>query len=64
MSMDFIKGLPISNRYFVILVVVDRLSKYAHFIIMVYPYTTIQVTQVFAQHVFQVTWTTIKYYHK
>lgn len=38
-SMDFIEGLPQSNGYDGILVVVDRLTKYAHFVPMVHPYT-------------------------
>jgi hypothetical protein len=39
--------------YFVILVVMDIVSKYTHFIAMVHPYTTIQVAQVFAHYVFK-----------
>lgn len=43
--LDFIEGLPKSNRKFVIFVVVDRLTKYAHFMLLSHPYTVIIVAQ-------------------
>ena len=45
-SMDFIKGFPISNGVSVIMVVVDRLSKYRHFVALKHPYTTKSMAEI------------------
>ncbi|KAK9057995.1 hypothetical protein SSX86_022835 [Deinandra increscens subsp. villosa] len=50
-SMDFIVGLPPSSRFDTILVVVDRLSKYAHFICLSHPYTAKGVASVFCKEI-------------
>ena len=52
-SMDFIDGLPLSKGYNVILVVVDRFSKYCHFLPMVHPYTAATVAKTFMDNVFK-----------
>lgn len=44
-SMDFIGGLPKSNGKEFIFVVVDRHSKYVHFMPLSHPYEVIQVAQ-------------------
>jgi hypothetical protein len=49
-SMDFIVGLPKSSNKSVIMVVVDRLSKYAHF--CAHPFTASTVAQLFMDRVF------------
>lgn len=51
LTMDFIEGLPMSNDYNGILVVVDRLSKYAHFIPLVHPYTSKSVARLFVEYI-------------
>ncbi|KAL4196130.1 hypothetical protein AMTRI_Chr04g181820 [Amborella trichopoda] len=50
--MDFVEGLPVSKGKSVVLVVVDRLLGYAHFIPLSHLYTTI-VTQIFFDQVFK-----------
>ena len=53
MSMDFIEGLPKSQFKSIILVVVDRLTKYVHFIALSHPYTASKVAFVYMQFVFK-----------
>jgi hypothetical protein len=44
-TMDFIEGLPKPEGYDTILVVVDRFSKFAHFIPLHHPFTTTTIAQ-------------------
>lgn len=46
-SLDFITCLPKSKAYDVVLVVVDRLSKYGHFILLKHPYTVKSIAETF-----------------
>jgi transposase InsO family protein len=52
-SMDFVEGLPKSNGKEVILVIVDRLTKYAHFVPLAHPYNVSTVVQAFTETVFK-----------
>ncbi|CAL8174703.1 unnamed protein product [Prunus armeniaca] len=52
-SMDFIVGLPPCKGKKIIFVVVDRLSKYAHFIALHHPYTSAVVAQAFVDNMFK-----------
>jgi len=52
-SLDFIEGLPVSDRCDVIMVVIDKFSKYGHFIPLAHPFTTLQVAQAFMNHVYK-----------
>lgn len=51
LSMDFICGLPKSYSKSTILVVVDRLSKAAHFMALQHPFTAVDVAQCFFDNV-------------
>jgi hypothetical protein len=50
-AMDFITGLPPSHVFTTIMVIVDRLTKYAHFIPMKTDYTSKSVAEVFMHNI-------------
>jgi hypothetical protein len=50
-SMDFIVGLPKAGNKSIIMLVVDRLSKYAHFCALPHAFTATLVTQVFLDQI-------------
>ena len=52
-SLDFIVRLLPCKGKTVIFVVVDRLSKYAHFVALSHPYTAHSVAQIFVDHIFK-----------
>ena len=52
-SMEFVEGLPKSKGKSVIFVVVDRMTKYGHFLPSAHPYTTETVAQLFFEKIFQ-----------
>lgn len=52
-SMDFVEGLPSFEGYMIVMVVVDILSKYAHFIPLHHPYTTLIVAKIFMENIFR-----------
>jgi IS30 family transposase len=51
--MDFIDGLPKLEGKEVIMVVVDRFSKYAHCMALSYPYSAPMVARVFMENVYK-----------
>jgi hypothetical protein len=52
-SLDFIEGLPTSSKQDCILVVVDKLTRYAHFVPLSHPFTAQTVALAYFDHVFK-----------
>lgn len=50
-SMDFVEGVPVSENKDLILVVVDRFTKYSHFIGIKHPITVESVARAFSETV-------------
>jgi transposase InsO family protein len=51
--MDFVEGLPRSGRYNCILVVVDKFSRFAHFIPLSHPFSASTVATAFFDNVYK-----------
>lgn len=52
-TLDFVEGLPKSHGCDVILLVVDKLTRYAHFIPLKHPFTALHVTKAYMDYVFK-----------
>jgi hypothetical protein len=51
-TMDFIDGLPVSGQYNFLLVIVDKFSKYSHFVPLRHPYTASKVVELFVNSIY------------
>lgn len=53
MSLDFVEGLPVSRGMNYVLVVVDKFSKFSHFVPLKHPFTAVSVAKVFLQQIYR-----------
>lgn len=51
--MDFIEGLPQSGSSNAILVIVDKYSKYAHFVLLRHPFQAAGIAKLFMDHIYK-----------
>lgn len=51
--MDFVEGLPLSHSKNCVMVVVDKFSKFSHFIALKHPFTALMVAKEFLQQVYK-----------
>ena len=52
-SLDFVEGLPKSQGFEVVLVVVDRLTKYVHFVPLSHPFIVARVASLYMHYIFK-----------
>jgi hypothetical protein len=52
-SMDFVEGLPQSSHATCIMVVIDKFTKYGHFLPLKHPYTSVSVAKLFLDEVYR-----------
>jgi hypothetical protein len=52
-SLDFIEGLPRSYHYDTIMVVIDKLTKYGHFIPLKHPYSAVSIARLFLDNIYK-----------
>jgi hypothetical protein len=52
-TMDFIDGFLTSRQFNCLLVIVDKFTKYAHFIPLRHPYTASKVAELFVDHIYR-----------
>jgi hypothetical protein len=52
-STDFISGLPLSHHYNCVMVVVDKLSKYAHFLALAHPFSALSVAKLYMKETYR-----------
>ncbi|GMI90520.1 hypothetical protein HRI_002721300 [Hibiscus trionum] len=52
-SMDFIEGLPLSKNFSSILVVIDKYTKYGHFLPLKHPFTAPDIASIYLDNIYK-----------